>query len=170
MTIAATKVLAAVDTELVSETAMVDFGRQLASVLLSVRPTSSPVIMTLQGDLGAGKTTLSRGILQGLGHVGNVKSPTYTLVEPYQLGLGAVYHFDLYRMLDPEELEYMGFADYLLDAALCLIEWPERGAGFLPAADVSILISDSGEGRCVTLQAQSHVGQQLVNQLAKSGV
>lgn len=170
MITAATKVLAAVDSVLANEAAMIAFGTQIASTLSSARLAGSPVIMTLQGDLGAGKTTLSRGILQGLGHRGNVKSPTYTLVEPYQLELGAVYHFDLYRMVDPEELEYMGFADYLLDAAICLIEWPERGEGFLPAADVSISIGDSKVGRCVTLHAHSQVGQQLVHQLAISGV
>ncbi|MDB2594554.1 tRNA (adenosine(37)-N6)-threonylcarbamoyltransferase complex ATPase subunit type 1 TsaE [Porticoccaceae bacterium] len=145
--------------DLPDEQAMVQFGGSIARLI------RDRLIITLQGDLGAGKTTLSRGILQGLGHSGAVKSPTYTLVEPYQLALGAVYHFDLYRLVDAEELEYMGFADYLADAQLCLIEWPEQGQGFLPMADIAIEISQPGAGRCVTLCANSAVGQQLISQL-----
>ena len=145
--------------ELPDEQAMVQLGGSIARLI------RDRLIITLQGDLGAGKTTLSRGILQGLGHSGAVKSPTYTLVEPYQLALGAVYHFDLYRLVDAEELEYMGFADYLADAQLCLIEWPEQGQGFLPMADIAIEISQPGAGRCVTLCANSAVGQQLISQL-----
>ena len=145
--------------ELPDEQAMVQFGGSIARLI------RDRLIITLQGDLGVGKTTLSRGILQGLGHSGAVKSPTYTLVEPYQLALGAVYHFDLYRLVDAEELEYMGFADYLADAQLCLIEWPEQGQGFLPMADIAIEISQPGAGRCVTLCANSAVGQQLISQL-----
>ena len=145
--------------ELPDEQAMVQFGGSIARLI------RDRLIITLQGDLGAGKSTLSRGILQGLGHSGAVKSPTYTLVEPYQLALGAVYHFDLYRLVDAEELEYMGFADYLADAQLCLIEWPEQGQGFLPMADIAIEISQPGAGRYVTLCANSAVGQQLISQL-----
>jgi tRNA threonylcarbamoyladenosine biosynthesis protein TsaE len=145
-----------VSLELVDEAAMIAAGNRIANLI------SEPMLISLQGDLGAGKTTLSRGILQGLGHKGAVKSPTYTLVEPYQLPLGAVYHFDLYRLVDAEELEYMGFADYLAEARLCLIEWPERGAGFLPEADIAIAINPLGEGRCVTLTAGSGKGESLV--------
>ena len=157
MTIAPTP--AEVMVELADEAATLSFGTAIAGHV------GEPLIITLQGDLGAGKTTLSRGILQGLGHQGAVKSPTYTLVEPYQLALGAVYHFDLYRLGDAEELEYMGFADYLADAGLCLIEWPEKGQGFLPEADIAVYISQSGEGRCVTLRAYSARGEQLTHQL-----
>ncbi len=152
--------LAKVMVELADEAATLRFGGAIAELI------EQSLIITLQGDLGAGKTTLSRGILQGLGHKGAVKSPTYTLVEPYQLLLGAVYHFDLYRLSDAEELEYMGFTDYLTDARLCLIEWPEQGQGFLPEADIAVALSQSGEGRCVILSAYSACGEQLVNQLA----
>ena len=157
-------VLSSVKFELLGEEATVAFGGQVAEVLSSIQ---SPLLITLSGDLGAGKTTLSRGILQGLGHTGTVKSPTYTLVEPYELRLGAVYHCDLYRLADGEELEYMGFADYLIDGALCLVEWPEKGEGFLPQASVAIQISSSHQGRCVTLEAYSAEGRQLIDQLRR---
>ncbi len=145
--------------ELADESAMVAFGQALSALI------KNPMVITLKGQLGAGKTTLSRGMLQGLGHCGSVKSPTYTIVEPYKLSAGSVFHFDLYRIADAEELEYMGFGEYLAEAQLCLIEWPERGQGFLPQADIAIEISQSGDGRCVTLAAYSDVGEQLIGQL-----
>lgn len=151
--------IAKVQVELASEAAMIQFGQRIAELV------TERLLITLKGDLGSGKTTLSRGILKGLGHQGAVKSPTYTLVEPYQLDLGAVYHFDLYRLVDAEELEYIGFTDYLADGKLCLIEWPEQGAGFLPQADIAIEINQLGEGRCVTLCAYSACGEQLVSHL-----
>ncbi|MEM1142601.1 MAG: tRNA (adenosine(37)-N6)-threonylcarbamoyltransferase complex ATPase subunit type 1 TsaE [Pseudomonadota bacterium] len=117
----------------------------------------------LSGRLGAGKTVLTRGILRGLGHDGTVKSPTYTLVEPY-LGLSTpVYHFDLYRLSAPEEIEYMGLRDYLDDASIIVVEWAERGAPLLPEADVAVSIDSVGDGldseRSLHVQANTERGR-----------
>ncbi len=122
----------------------------------------------LQGDLGAGKTTLVRGILQGRGHRGAVKSPTYTLIEPYELGEHVFYHLDLYRLGDPEELEWIGIRDLFSDQAVSLIEWPERGAGILPTPDLAVRIMHAGDARDVFLTAQSEQGERIVNQLAEA--
>jgi tRNA threonylcarbamoyladenosine biosynthesis protein TsaE len=120
---------------------------------LLIHLQGSPVVF-LEGQLGAGKTTLVRGILRALGHEGSVKSPTYTLLEPYEVAGRTIYHFDLYRIGDSEELDFIGF-DELLDAdALKLIEWPERGAGRLPVPDVRIRLSLEGEGRHVEVSVQ----------------
>lgn len=116
-------------------------------------------LVFLRGNLGAGKTTLVRGCLRAAGHRGAVKSPTFTLVEEYLIGGRAVYHFDLYRVNDPEELEWMGMRDYLRPDALCFVEWPERGAGMLPPPDVEIVLDIEGSARQFTLLPASPAGE-----------
>nr|WP_231701740.1 tRNA (adenosine(37)-N6)-threonylcarbamoyltransferase complex ATPase subunit type 1 TsaE [Halopseudomonas salegens] len=122
-------------------------------------------LVFLHGDLGAGKTTLSRGLIQSLGHRGAVKSPTYTLIEPYELGAVSLYHLDLYRLADPEELEFLGVRDFLDEHSLCLIEWPDKGAGFLPTADLTITIRMTDTGRKVAIQGQSPHGLAVCQRL-----
>jgi len=109
-------------------------------------------VVFLYGDLGAGKTTMVRGLLRSLGFAGTVKSPTYTLVEPYRIDDRDIYHFDLYRLGDPEELEYLGIRDYLRKGALCLIEWPEKADGFICKADLSVALEYKNQARSVKIK------------------
>ncbi len=118
-----------------------------------------------KGELGAGKTTFVRGFLHKLGHVGPVKSPTYTLVEPYSVEGRMIYHFDLFRLNDPEELEAIGVRDYFSSSALCLVEWPEKAHEFLPQADVLISIDYLDDGRQIRLTANTEPGDQFLQKL-----
>jgi tRNA threonylcarbamoyladenosine biosynthesis protein TsaE len=146
--------------DLPDEQSTIAFGGRLAQVC------KPPLRIYLSGDLGAGKTTLSRGFLRGLGHPGNVKSPTYTLVEPYEFDSVMVFHFDLYRVADPEELAYMGFEDYLMTPAVLLVEWAERGGDWLPQPDLLVHLSLSGGGRNLSLSWGSEEGKQVCRQLS----
>lgn len=146
------------------EDAQREFGARLASML----PSSGGFVIYLEGNLGAGKTTLTRGLLHGLGHRGSVRSPTYTLIEPYELGRRSVAHLDLYRLADPEELEYLGLRDLLEDACLMLVEWPEKGVGMLPPADLKLILEFAEEGRNLTLEALSAEGNALATKFKDS--
>ena len=144
--------------------ATVALGQALAAL---IKQHTNGIIVYLNGNLGAGKTTLTRGFVQGMGHKGNVKSPTYTLVEPYDLADWQVYHFDLYRLADPEELEFMGIRDYFVEQSCAFVEWPEKGTGMLPEADLIINLAYSGEQREATFDAQSEKGQFVLSLLPK---
>lgn len=145
--------------QLDNEEAQVAFGDVLGQAL------QGRGLVYLEGELGAGKTTLTRGILRAYGHQGAVKSPTYTLVEPYELGPQRIYHLDLYRLADPEELEFIGGRDVLADDALSIIEWPSRGEGWLPAPDFRLMLEITDSGRLATVTAHSDRGHQVLASL-----
>lgn len=122
-------------------------------------------LVFLRGNLGAGKTTFVRGCLRVAGFTGPVKSPTFTLVEEYALADRTLFHFDLYRLNDPEELEWMGIRDYLRPDATCFIEWPERGEGLLPEADLDIHLEIEGLARRAALSAHTERGREILARL-----
>lgn len=199
----------------VGEEAMVELGKAIGSSLIAASKENhansviNSALVFFEGDLGAGKTTLCRGILQTFGHHGAVKSPTYTLVESYDLNTGdlnsdelnagelridklstiQVHHFDLYRLGDPEELEFIGIRDYLQPGNCCLIEWPNRGEGILPTPDLNISIdvavnkrsekvNDQSEkidaqdvktiGRTVNIESETEKGKYFLAELIKN--
>lgn len=136
--------------------AMQALGMKLAE---SCTPTA---VIFLQGELGAGKTTFSQGFLRGLGYLDRVKSPTYTLVEPYTLPHQTVYHFDLYRLHDPTELELIGVQEYFVPHVICLVEWPDKGAGFLPAPDLSCHFHNEKTVREIKIYPHTAIGTTIL--------
>ncbi|MDF1587608.1 MAG: tRNA (adenosine(37)-N6)-threonylcarbamoyltransferase complex ATPase subunit type 1 TsaE [Gammaproteobacteria bacterium] len=145
-----------------NEAATLELGKRIALLC-----PHQLFIIHLEGELGAGKTTLTRGLLHALGHTGNVKSPTYTLVERYDLENRTVFHFDLYRVADPEELDYLGLDDYLSNQSLCIIEWAKQGQGYLPTPDLVIKLTYQNSGRQAALSSQSDAGHTLLKNLNK---
>ncbi|HOX70376.1 tRNA (adenosine(37)-N6)-threonylcarbamoyltransferase complex ATPase subunit type 1 TsaE [Dokdonella sp.] len=144
----------------VDESGLVDIARRFACVV------KEGGVIFLGGDLGAGKTTFARALLVALGVGERVKSPTYSLVESYQVGGLSVHHLDLYRIADAEELEWLGLSDLLARTMLMLVEWPERGRGALPEADLVIQLEHAGERRDLSATAQSARGSAWLNDLA----
>jgi len=132
------------------------FAATLAAIV------STPCFIALQGDLGAGKTTFARGFLHALGHQGKVKSPTYTILEPYQIGDVIIHHFDLYRLADPEELELIGAHEMFEGNCINLIEWPEQGEGWLPIMDLWLKIEYQACGRRFSLSASTERGEMFL--------
>ncbi len=147
-----------------SEQAMVAWASQFSSLI------SAPCQIHLMGNLGAGKTTLVRGILAGLAYSGLVQSPTYTLIEPYETKLGTVYHMDLYRLGSGEELEYLGIRDIDGEKAICLIEWPEKGQGYLPPFDLEIHLEVQRHKRLLGMSSVSSKGSQMIQRLNQAGL
>jgi tRNA threonylcarbamoyladenosine biosynthesis protein TsaE len=138
---------------------MEQLGAQIAA------HAEQPLSIFLSGDLAAGKTTFARGFIRSRGHLGAVKSPTFTLVESYQFDQRWIHHFDLYRLEDAEELEYIGLDEYFIDSADCLVEWPEKGYGALPNADLNIDISVRRTVRDVQIKANTEQGSKILNNL-----
>jgi tRNA threonylcarbamoyladenosine biosynthesis protein TsaE len=163
--------------DLKDEAATLDFGAQLAAATFQSPSEGGGIIpegigvpnlggmIYLQGDLGAGKTTLTRGFMRAFGYQGAVKSPTYTLVEPYEFALCNIYHFDLYRLADPEEVSYLGTDEYFAEANLCLVEWAEKGTKWLPPADLQIDIAAAGTGRRLSCRSLTQKGAIIAKRL-----
>ncbi len=149
--------LQSIDMLIVDSLEMENVGRLLYD---ACRP--SGIILYLSGDLGAGKTTLVRGFLRAMDFVGNVKSPTYTLVEPYEFDSVKVYHFDFYRLQSPYELEYMGIRDYFQADAYCLVEWPEKAKPMLPQSDIHVYIKITQDTRQVVIEANTDRGKDVL--------
>ena len=134
-------------------------GAELAAYL------ETGLVVYLSGELGAGKTTLARGILRGLGYDGRVKSPSFALVEPYKLSRLYLYHFDFYRFTSPRELGEAGFREYFNPESVCLVEWPDNAAGVVPAADIRIEMKIAGSGRQIEIDAETEAGRRCLRQL-----
>jgi tRNA threonylcarbamoyladenosine biosynthesis protein TsaE len=145
--------------------AMRAFGARLARAL-EAAPLAAPLLVTLSGELGAGKTTLVGGLLAALGHAGAVRSPTYTLIEPYRLRQRDIIHCDLYRLRDPDELDDLGLRELRRPGSILLVEWPEKAAGRLGPADLALLLDYADpDARSIRLEAQTPAGTSLLHEI-----
>ena len=146
-----------------SPEATVEAGRALAAAMRALE--INQLVIFLSGDLGAGKTTFARGFLHGWGHVGRVPSPTYTLIEPYELEPAVIYHIDLYRLTDPDETDDLGLAELPGPGVVMLVEWPERGGDRLPGADLTVALQIAGDNqRDIEFRASGAAGKHLLAQ------
>ena len=146
-------------------------GQALGGALeavLGTPPAAGAAIVGLAGSLGAGKTTLARSALRALGVTGTVRSPTYTLAEPYETRIGCVWHLDLYRIVEPEELEFIAMRDLVSDSAVCLVEWPERGRGGLPEPDCLLSIAPTESGRRLRIEWNTALGDAVGSRVLAS--
>lgn len=144
---------------LVTEEELLLLAAQLAKVV------TPPAVIFLEGQLGAGKTTFARGFLRALGVEGKVKSPTYTLIEPYEAEGKKIFHLDLYRLEDAFELEQIGIRDYFTSDSICLIEWPEKGFPLLPSADLVCHLAFHSAGREVQIETLSKAGEEIMEHM-----
>ncbi len=140
-----------------NEEAQLEFGNKLSSFI------SDKILIFLEGGLGAGKTTFTRGLIRGKGFHGNVKSPTYTLIEPYKIEGIDIYHIDLYRVNDINELEYLGIRDILSETSIVIIEWPQIGKNWLPEPDLLIQIDKKDNGRLINLTSSTKRGKNILD-------
>ena len=152
---------------LADEAATATLGTALADALLCQREAiaSSGAMIGLTGDLGSGKTTLARALLRRVGVTGPVKSPTFALLEPYEVSRLHFYHFDFYRFQNPREFLEAGFSEYFRPGSICLVEWPERAGKDLPPADLTIRLRALPAGRCATIGANTEIGERCLNHL-----
>ena len=142
-----------------------EFGKFLGEC---IRPFfSQGVIVFLNGELGAGKTTLCRGVLRDFDYSGAVKSPTYTLVEPYKIDLGHINHFDFFRIVHPDELDYIGIEEYFSVNTLSLIEWPEKGQSMLPKNDLTVSVDFREGKRVIQMESNSDIGEKICSKVKR---
>jgi tRNA threonylcarbamoyladenosine biosynthesis protein TsaE len=146
---------------LLDEAATLALGSSIAAGL------RKGMVISLSGDLGAGKTTLARGVLRGLGHAGRVKSPTFSLVEVYELSSLYFYHFDFYRFGRPDEWRTTGLHEHFTPETICLVEWPEKAAG-LPVPDLAVRLAPEADGRSAEIEAHTEVGRECLERLASA--